>query len=139
MAIIKTSFTLRLNLIDHAKIKKIAESQNRSMTNMIETLVKEKIKEYEKENGEIELTDEEIILSYPRPRCQALGRAQKNRSFPPFLFRRNCGTSLLRCAAKHSFSGFFLLSAQPQPPNEATHRLLGQSPGAFRRSAKRKP
>ena len=47
--------------IDHAKIKKIAESQNRSMTNMIETLVKEKIKEYEKENGEIELTDEEII------------------------------------------------------------------------------
>ena len=50
MAIIKTSFTLRLNLIDHAKIKKIAESQNRSMTNMIETLVKEKIKEYEKVN-----------------------------------------------------------------------------------------
>ena len=61
MAIIKTSFTLRLNLIDHAKIKKIAESQNRSMTNMIETLVKEKIKEYEKETGEIELTDEDII------------------------------------------------------------------------------
>ena len=61
MAIIKTSFTLRLNLIVHAKIKKIAESQNRSMTNMIETLVKEKIKEYEKENGEIELTDEDII------------------------------------------------------------------------------
>ena len=61
MAIIKTSFTLRLNLIDHAKIKKIAESQNRSMTNMIETLVKDAIKEYEKENGEIELTDEEII------------------------------------------------------------------------------
>jgi hypothetical protein len=61
MAIIKTSFTLRLNLIDNAKIKKIAESQNRSMTNMIETLVEEKIKEYEKENGEIELTDEDII------------------------------------------------------------------------------
>ena len=40
MAIIKTSFTLRLNLIDHAKIKKIAESQNRSMTNMIETMKK---------------------------------------------------------------------------------------------------
>ena len=61
MAIIKTSFTLRLNLIDHAKIKKIAESQNRSMTNMIEKKKKKKIKEYEKENGEIELTDEEII------------------------------------------------------------------------------
>ena len=61
MAIIKTSFTLRLNLIDHAKIKKIAEQQNRSMTNMIETLVKEKIMEYEKENGEIKLSDEDII------------------------------------------------------------------------------
>lgn len=61
MAIIKTSFTLRLGLIDHAKIKKIAEAENRSMTNMIETLVKERIKEYEKENGEIELTDEEIL------------------------------------------------------------------------------
>ena len=61
MAIIKTSFTLRLNLIDHAKIKKIAEQQNRSMTNMIETLVKEKIKEYEKENGENKLSDEDII------------------------------------------------------------------------------
>ena len=61
MAIIKTSFTLRLNLIDHAKIKKIAESQKRSMTNMIDTLVKEKIKENQKENGEIEITDEDII------------------------------------------------------------------------------
>ena len=59
MAIIKTSFTLRLNLIDHAKIKKIAESQNRSMTNMIETLVKEKIKEY-KEND----SNNEKILVY---------------------------------------------------------------------------
>lgn len=61
MAIIKTSFTLRLNLIDHAKIKKIAETENRSMANMIETLVKEKIKQYEKENGEIKLTDEDVI------------------------------------------------------------------------------
>ena len=72
MAIIKTSFTLRLNLIDHAKIKKIAESQNRSMTNMIETLVKEKIKEYEKENGEIELTDEDIIGEVLTSHCDRL-------------------------------------------------------------------
>lgn len=49
------------NLHDHAKIKKIAESQNRSINNMIETLVKDAIKEYEKENGEIKLTDEDII------------------------------------------------------------------------------
>lgn len=61
MAIIKTQFTLRLNLIDHAKIKKIAEKENRSMTNMIETLVKQKIQKYEKENGEITLTDEDIV------------------------------------------------------------------------------
>lgn len=61
MAVIKTSFTLRLNLTDHAKIKKIADVENRSMTNMIETLVKEKIRQYEIENGEIELTDEDII------------------------------------------------------------------------------
>lgn len=63
MAIIKTSFTLRLNLIDHAKIKKISEEENRSMANKIETLVKQEIKRYEKENGEIELTDEDIMGS----------------------------------------------------------------------------
>ena len=56
MAVIKSQFTLRLNLDDHAKIKKIAETENRSMTNMIETLVKQKIQQYEKENGEIILT-----------------------------------------------------------------------------------
>lgn len=60
MAIIKSQFTLRLNLTDHAKIKKIAESENRSLTNMIETLVKTKIQQYEKEYGEIEITDEDL-------------------------------------------------------------------------------
>ena len=60
MAVIKSQFTLRLNLDDHAKIKKIAESENRSMTNMIETLVKQKIQQYEKENGEIILTEEDL-------------------------------------------------------------------------------
>lgn len=60
MAVIKSQFTLRLNLDDHAKIKKIAETENRSMTNMIETLIKQKIQQYEKENGEIILTDEDL-------------------------------------------------------------------------------
>lgn len=60
MAVIKSQFTLRLNLDDHAKIKKIDETENRSMTNMIETLVKQKIQQYEKENGEIILTDEDL-------------------------------------------------------------------------------
>lgn len=62
MAVLKSQFTLRLNLDDHAKIKKIAESENRSMTNMIETLVKQKIKQYENENGEVMLTDEDLSV-----------------------------------------------------------------------------
>lgn len=60
MPVIKSQFTLRLNLTDHAKIKKIAEAENRSMTNMIELLVKREIKRFEQENGEIALTDDEI-------------------------------------------------------------------------------
>ena len=39
MPVLKSQFTLRLNLADHAKIKKIAEAENRSMTNMIEMLI----------------------------------------------------------------------------------------------------
>ena len=62
MAVIKTRFTLRLDLIDHAKIKKISEEENRSMTNMIEMLVKKEIKRYENENGEIKITDEDISI-----------------------------------------------------------------------------
>ncbi len=62
MAIIKSQFTLRLDLIDHAKIKKISEEENRSMTNMIEMLVKKEIKRYENENGEIKITDEDISI-----------------------------------------------------------------------------
>lgn len=60
MAVVKSQFTLRLNLIDHAKIKQIAETENRSMTNMIETLVKQKIQQYERENGEIEITEQDL-------------------------------------------------------------------------------
>ncbi|MBO5577467.1 MAG: hypothetical protein J5956_14395 [Ruminococcus sp.] len=60
MAILKTRFTLRLELEDHAKIRKIADNENRSMTNMIETLIKQEIKRYESENGEIELTPEDL-------------------------------------------------------------------------------
>lgn len=62
MAVIKTRFTLRLNLEDHAKIKKIAEKENRSMTNMIETIIKKEIEKYEKENGEIILTEEDLYI-----------------------------------------------------------------------------
>lgn len=60
MAVIKPQFTLRLDLKVHAKIKKIAESENRSMTNMIETILKKEIDRYERENGEITITDEDL-------------------------------------------------------------------------------
>lgn len=62
MSVIKSQFTLRLDLIDHAKIKMIAEHENRSMTNMIETLVKNEINQYEKDNGEIVITDYDTSL-----------------------------------------------------------------------------
>lgn len=60
MAVIKSQFTLRLNIADHAKIRKIAEAENHLLTNMIETLVKKEIKAYENEHGGIELTDEDL-------------------------------------------------------------------------------
>ncbi len=63
MAVIKTQFTLRLNLVDHAKIRKISEQENRSMTNMIETLIRKEIRRYEEENGEIEVTEEDLGLA----------------------------------------------------------------------------
>ena len=66
MAVIKTQFTLRLNPIDHAKIKKIAEIENRSMTNMIETLIKQKIKQYESRNGEIPVSRRRYVFRIRR-------------------------------------------------------------------------
>ena len=60
MAIFKKPFTLRLQLEEHAKITKIAKNENRSVNNMIETIIKQKIKEYEQENGEIMLTDGDL-------------------------------------------------------------------------------
>ena len=53
----KIQFTMRLASDVHAKILKIAENDNRSLTNMIETLVKREISRYEAENGEIPITD----------------------------------------------------------------------------------
>lgn len=60
MSVIKAQFTLRLNLENHAKIKKIAEAESRSLTNMIEYLIKKEIDRYEKENGVIELNDTDL-------------------------------------------------------------------------------
>ena len=60
MAVLKSQFTLRLNLVYQAKIKKMAKAENRSLTNLIETIIKNEIKNYEKKHGEIELTDEDL-------------------------------------------------------------------------------
>ncbi|HIV86399.1 MAG TPA: hypothetical protein H9900_06305 [Candidatus Monoglobus merdigallinarum] len=62
MAVIRTQFTLRPHTINHAKIKKIAASESRTMTNMIEFLIKKEIARYESENGEIPVTDDDIYL-----------------------------------------------------------------------------
>ncbi|EEG30745.1 hypothetical protein CLOSTMETH_01672 [[Clostridium] methylpentosum DSM 5476] len=62
MAVIKNQFTLRLDLTTHAKIKKIAAAENRSLTNMIDYLVKKEISRYEELNGEIPLSEEDLSL-----------------------------------------------------------------------------
>ena len=39
----------------YEKIKKIAEKENRSMSNLLETLTKKFVQQYETENGEIKV------------------------------------------------------------------------------------
>lgn len=53
----RVAFTLRLQEVSYAKLKRIAEQQKRSMNNMMEYLVDQVIFLYEKENGEITLTE----------------------------------------------------------------------------------
>ncbi len=59
---IKTAFSLRLDLTSYAKIKKIANLENRSINKMIEHLVQREIKNYESLNGEIMLSDDDLYL-----------------------------------------------------------------------------
>lgn len=63
MAVIKTQFTMRLDVETHCKIQKIAGCETRSLTNMIDYLIKQEIRRYEAEHGEIVLTTEEL---YPK-------------------------------------------------------------------------
>lgn len=62
MAVIKNQFTLRLDLKISAKMKKVAQSESRSMTNMIEYILKKEIKRYEEINGVITISDEDLYL-----------------------------------------------------------------------------
>ena len=60
MSVIINSFTMRLDPVTHYKIKKIAETEMRSLTNMIEYLISREIRRYESENGEIPYSDDDI-------------------------------------------------------------------------------
>ena len=51
---------MRLDPVTHYKIKKVSESEMRSLTNMIEYLISREIRRYESENGEITFTDDDI-------------------------------------------------------------------------------
>ena len=61
MPVIRNQYTMLLAPEIHYKIKKISETENRSMTNMIEYLICKEIKRYEHENGEIPCTDDDIF------------------------------------------------------------------------------
>lgn len=60
MAVIKNQFTLRLNIETHAKLKKMAEHESRSITNMLEYIVKNEIARFEEKYGEIQLSDDDL-------------------------------------------------------------------------------
>ena len=44
--------------IEYEKFKYIADKENRSVSNLIQTMVKDKIKNYETEHGEIQIDKE---------------------------------------------------------------------------------
>ena len=54
----KISLNIRLNDDFHSKIKHISEVEYRSLNNQIEFILQKYIKEYERDNGEIELEEE---------------------------------------------------------------------------------
>ncbi len=64
MAVTKQQFTIRLDLADYDRIKQIAEEENRSVANMVETLVKKEIRRYEETTGKIPSTREHTPGNY---------------------------------------------------------------------------
>lgn len=62
MASIKVQVSLRLDPLIYCKMKKLCTDEHRSLNNMIEAVLIDKIKSHEKENGEIVITDEELYL-----------------------------------------------------------------------------
>ena len=60
MPVINNQFTMRFDPVTHYKIKQIAAEEKRSLTNMIEYLIAREIKQYEKDHGEIQFTDDDL-------------------------------------------------------------------------------
>ncbi len=60
MVDLKRDFTTRMPLMVHAKLKFIAGQESRTINNMLVHLAQEKIKRYEKANGKIEISEEEL-------------------------------------------------------------------------------
>ena len=56
MAVIKIQFSLRIDSEVYGKLKKIAKKDTRSVSNLIESLIMQKIDDFENKNGEIKLT-----------------------------------------------------------------------------------
>jgi len=62
MGMQENPYPLRLKSDIMRKLKYLAEEHRRSVNKEIEYLVVKEIEKYEKENGEIELTDENLYL-----------------------------------------------------------------------------
>lgn len=60
MAVIKISYSLRIEPFVYAKLKKIAKKESRSISNLINYIIMKEIDIYEREMGKIELSEEEI-------------------------------------------------------------------------------
>ena len=56
----KISFTMRLDVLTHAKAKYIAQNEKRSLANYIEYILSKDIRSYEKRHGEITFTDDQL-------------------------------------------------------------------------------
>lgn len=60
MAVVKLQFSLRIEPEIYAKLKKIALKDTRSVSNLINNLIMQKIDDYEAKNGEIVSREEDI-------------------------------------------------------------------------------
>ena len=60
MATSKVNLSVRVTPEENAKLKKIAKSEVRSVSNLIDFLIQKEIARYENEHGEIKITEEDM-------------------------------------------------------------------------------